>query len=84
MNKTITITGLRAAAIERANNASFYGIYGTANACISGRIAAEDAVWDDLKETGTTCAWFDILSAKTIDTTGTKTPYKAVIKYRYE
>lgn len=84
MDKTITVIGMRAAAIERANNASFYGIYGTGNACIAGRIAAEYAVWDDLKETGTTCAWFDVLSAKTIDASGTKTPYKAVIKYRYE
>ena len=81
---TITVTGPRAAAIERANNASVYGIYCNARACTDGRIAANNEVYEHLRETVGAWSWFDILSTKTIDTTGTRVPYMAEIKYIYE
>ena len=84
---TITITGVGAAAIEAANNASFYGIkktFGDLHKIIPGRIAAEDAVriWLD----GNLIPWnsFWILAARTIDTSGTKTPYKAEIDFDWD
>lgn len=84
---TITITGTRAAAIEAANHASFYGInksFGNLSEIIPGRIAAHDAVREYLKENGIQWNSFYIIKARTIDTTGTKTPYKAEIDFSYD
>ncbi len=78
---TITITGLRAAAIESAEHASFYGIWGNANGCIEGRRAAYNAVADYLAENNISYYAFLVNSTKTIDTTGTKIPYKAEINF---
>lgn len=84
---TITITGVGAAAIEAANNASFYGIkktFGDLHEIIPGRIAAEDAVRDWLAANGISWNSFLILKARTIDTSGTKTPYKAEIDFIWD
>jgi len=84
---TITITGLRAAAIEAANHASFYGInktFGPLHEIIPGRIAAEDAVKEYLNSNGIHWNSFWIIKARTIDTSGTKTPYKAEIDFNYD
>ncbi len=84
---TITITGVGAAAIETANRASFYGIrktFGNLTNITPGRMAAEDAVriWLD----GNRILWnsFWILDARTIDTSGTKTPYMAEIDFDWD
>ena len=81
---TITITGIDAYYIERANRASFYGINGNANDCAAGRRAAERAVKAYLADNGINWNSYDILKARTIDTTGTKTPYKAEIDARID
>lgn len=79
MTITTTITGLAAAAVEQANHASFYGIYGRAPECAAAmraimpyaRAAVEAACPD----------WngYIIRKARTIDTTGTQTPYMAEV-----
>ena len=84
---TISVTGTRAASIQRANNASFYGvnkIFGDLSNTAPGRKAAEDAVRDYL--TGNGIAWnsFDIVRTRTIDTAGTPVPYKAEINFNYD
>ena len=84
---TITITGLGAAAIEVANRASFYGInksFGDLHDTAPGRRAAEDAVRDWLAANGISWNSFLILKARTIDTSGTKTPYKAEIDFTWD
>ena len=84
---TITITGLGAAAIERANRASFYGIkkmFGNCSDTTPGLIAAEEAVRDWLEANGIAWNSFLILGARTIDTSGTKTPYKAEIDFNWD
>jgi hypothetical protein len=84
---TITVTGLRAAAIEAANHASFYGIkksFGDLSEIIPGRIAAEDSVREYLNGNGIEYNSFWIIKARTIDTTGAKTPYKAEIDFSYD
>lgn len=84
---TITVTGYAAAMIEKANNASFYGImksFGNVHDTAPGRIAAENAVekWLDDNHIG----WnsFSIINARTIDTSGEKEPYKAEIDFSYD
>ena len=79
---SIVVTGIRAAEIEAANHASFYGIWGNAPGCIPGRIAAHDAVREYLA--GMDYYSFNILGAKTISTDGTKTSYKASIDFSVE
>jgi len=84
---TITITGLGAAAIEVANRASFYGInklFGDLRDTAPGRRAAEDAVREWLEANGISWNSFLILKARTIDTSGTKTPYKAEIDFTWD
>ena len=84
---TITLNGIGAALIERANNASFYGVmksFGNTHDTISGRIAAEDAVRAHLKDSGISWNSFWIIKTRTIDTSGTKTPYKAEIDFGWD
>ena len=84
---TITVTGITAALIERANNASFYGIkkyFGNLADTAPGRAAAEDAVRDYLEANHIAWNGFEILRARTIDTTGTKTPYKSEIDFIFD
>lgn len=84
MMHTITVTGLRAAAIIQANSASFYGINSlsaTSPAIIAGQIAARAAVRDYLASAGIPWNAFDIVGAETIDTNGTPTPYAAKVAF---
>jgi hypothetical protein len=84
---TITLTGIGAAQIERANHASFYGVmksFGNTSDTMPGRIAAEDAVRDHLEKSGIAWNSFWIVKARTIDTSGTKTPYKAEIDFGWD
>ena len=84
---TITVTGIAAALIEKANNASFYGIkklFGDLTDTAPGRIAAEEAVREYLKSNNIEYHGFELIKARTIDTTGTKTPYKAEIDFIYD
>lgn len=84
---TITVTGATAALIERANNASFYGInkaFGNLSDTAPGRAAATDAVRNHLERTGTAWSSFHIITARTIDTAGTRTPYMAEIDFCYD
>ena len=84
---TIVMTGIGAAYIEKANNASVYGIkkmFGNLDDIIPGRTAAEMAVHDFLEEHVIGWNSFDILKARTIDTTGTPCPYKAEIDFVYD
>lgn len=84
---TITVSGLRAAAIEQANNASFYGInksFGNLSETTPGRIAAVDAVREYLQNSGIEYNSFWIIKARTIDTTGTIIPYLAEIDFNYD
>ena len=85
--KTITITGIGAALIEKANNASFYGIkksFGNTTDTAPGLIAAEDAVRKYLKSNGIDWNSFSIIKARTIDTSGTPIPYKAEIDFTFD
>ena len=84
---TITITGLGAAAIERAHRASFYGItklWPSDPDCIAGRIAAEKAVsdWLEANVGEWNSSW--IVGARAIGIGGTKTPYKAEIDFNWD
>lgn len=81
---TITVTGLRAAAIEEANRAHPYGIHAYRHDTRDGLIAAEAAVRDYLAENKINWNSFEILRTRTIDTTGTKTPYKATVTFVYD
>ena len=78
---TITLTGVAAHDIEMANRANFYGIWGNGAYCAAGLRAAHDAVNEYLEQTKTFCYASMILGTRTIDTTGTKTPYKAEIDF---
>jgi len=84
---TITATGITAALIERANNASFYGIkksFGDLTETAPGWIAAENACKKYLVDNGICWNSFYIIKARTIDTTGTPVPYKAEIDFSYD
>ena len=84
---TITVTGHAAALIEKANNASFYGImksFGSLADTAPGRAAAEDAVSKWLDDHEIDYHGFNILKARTIDTSGEKTPYRAEIDFIYD
>ena len=81
---TITITGTGAAAIEAANNASFYGIHKICPECTPGAIAATNAVRDYLEANHIDWNSFWISKARTIDTSGTKVSYKAEIDFDYD
>jgi len=84
---TITVTGYRAAAIEKANHASFEGVnklFGNLHDTAPGRAAAEDAIREYLKANSIDWNSFWIIKARTIDTAGTKTPYKAEIDFSYD
>ena len=84
---TITVTGYAAAMIEKANNASFYGImksFGSLHDTTPGRIAAEKAVSKWLEDNGIDYHGFNILKARIIDTSGEKEPYKAEIDFSYD
>lgn len=87
MTVTITVTGSAAAAIEAANHASFYGInklWPSHPACTAGRNAARAAVKAWLEDHGINWNSFDLLCARTIDTAGSKAPYKAEIDFSYD
>ena len=84
---TISLTGTGAALIERANNASFYGIkksFGNCSDTAPGARAAADAVSSYLDTSGIRVYGFDILKARTIDTSVTPVPYKAEIDFIYD
>ena len=84
---TITITGPGAAAIEKANEASFYGIFKSfmpTPETIAGNIAANEAVTKWLNENHPDWNSFLLVAARTIDTSGTKTPYKAEIDFKFD
>ena len=81
---TVTVTGLPAAAIERANRASFYGIkklWPSVPECIAGRNAAEESVSDALARSGIAWNSYELLRTRSIDTAGTPVPYKAEIDF---
>ena len=85
--ENITITGFGAYAIENANHASFYGInktFGNLSETAPGRAAAHNAIEKWLGAHGIDWNSFWIISARTIDTSGTKTPYKAEIVFAYD
>lgn len=84
---TITITGIGAALIEKANRASFYGInksVGCLRDTAPGRKAADEAVRDYLESNGISWNSFWIVKARTIDTSGTPVPYMAEIDFCYD
>lgn len=84
---TITVTGLRAAAIEAAYHDHFYGImksFMSTPATAAGRAAAEDAAREYLARKGIQYNSFWIIRGRVIDTSGTKTPYKAEIDFNYD
>lgn len=81
---TITVTGVPAAAIERANRASFYGIkklFGDIRDTVPGARAASESVFAALARSGIAYYAVDILRARSIDTSGTPVPYKAEIDF---
>ena len=81
---TISLTGIGAALIEKANNASFYGIkksFGDCSDTAPGMEAACEAINEYLNREKIDCYGFDILKARTIDTSGTPVPYKAEIDF---
>ena len=83
---TITVTGYAAAMIEKANNASFYGInksFGDTTETVPGRIAAENAAKKWLEDNKIDWNFILIQKAVTIDTSGAKEPYKAKIYFSY-
>ena len=81
---TITVTGYIAHLIERANRASFYGVYGNTNASAEAMRACCNAIEDYIIATSIPWQTAQIMTARTIDTTGTPIPYKAEITARIE
>lgn len=81
---TVTVSDLRAADIERANRASFYGIkklWPSVPECVAGRRAAEDAVSEALARSNIEWNSYGLLRARSINTSGTPVPYKAEIDF---
>lgn len=79
---TITRTGHTAWTVIEAEHASFYGIHGDHHSCWAARGACEDEIKDFLLNHMIDWFWFEIISAKSIDTSGTPIPYKCEIKFR--
>lgn len=84
MNMELMVYGVVAAEIETAEHASFYGIDGTKHACIQARISTEKTIEKYLDKKGIEWNSFYILSARSINTEGEKTPYKAYITFEVE
>ena len=76
----ITITGSNVYAIERANRASFYGIYGNKPDCDQAMRLCCEAVENHLTNAGMDWNWFEIISADVVSTNG-RSP-SATIAYR--
>lgn len=74
-----TVTGPVAALIEAANHASFYGVNAGTREAAAARRAISDTLHPFLDEYMPTWAWYNILRAKSEDTSGTPTPYKATV-----
>ena len=81
---TITVTGYTAYLIRRANCASFYGVYGRTDEGAKAIRACCTTVEDHITAAGIPWQAFQIMTARTIDTTGTPIPYKAEITARIE
>lgn len=80
---TFCMQDYHAAAVETASHASFYGIHGDAPDCaVARRICLEEAE-KRLSAAGIAWTWIYLLSADTIDTSGTKTPYAATVTIAY-
>lgn len=87
MFATVTVVGIPAAMIERANRASFYGVkkmFGNLSETAPGRKAAEEAAENWLEANGIDWNSLWIVKAKTIDTEGTKCPYKAEVTFGWD
>ena len=79
MTIEITITGLAAAAVERANRASFYGIRGNKPDCAAAMRAVLPYASAAVEAACPAWNGYIIRNARTIDTAGTKVPYMAVV-----
>ena len=82
--KTITVTGLLARDIERAERASFYGIFGNVPEAWEARAECSERVELFMETYRPEYYSFLITKAKSIDTTGTKIPYQATITFEIE
>jgi len=82
--KTITVTGLLAYDIERAERASFYGIFGNLPECWKARANCAERVRLFMELYKPDYNSFCITKAKSVDTTGEKIPYKATITFEIE
>lgn len=84
---TITVTGHRAALIEIANRASFYGInksFGNTSEIVTGLKAARDSVKEWLTANGIDYNGFLVIAARTVDSTDAKVHYMAEIDFSYD
>lgn len=79
----ITVNGLAAASIERAERSNFYGVNGDNHYCYTARRNCEEAVEKELNAQGIRWDSFMILDAHSINTDGLKTPYLAEITAIY-
>ena len=82
--ESMIVTGYIAAAIERAERISFYGINSSDSECSKARAMCKNRVRAYLEENGIDWNWYIVDKAKHIDTRGTKIPYKAEIFFSYE
>lgn len=78
---TIPVVGITAAYIEKANRASFHGIRGNQQYCAEASRLAHQVVRDWLEENRIPWNAFWIWRCRTVDTSGTPTPYKALIDF---
>lgn len=81
---TIIVTGLTAAAIEEAEHASFYGIHGDNEHAYQAQRSARKAIKSYIEANKINWQSAQIISANSIDTTGTKCPYKARLTFDVE
>ena len=83
MKIRITVTGLTAASIERAERASIYGVNGNERDCCIARRNCNEAIEKALKAAGIDWNWLQVYDAHSISTDGLKTPYLAEIYAGY-
>lgn len=81
---TVFAYGSRAAAIEAAEHASFYGVFGDHARCYIARKACWDLASDYLRNEKIPWDSLSIIDARSIDTSGENTPYAAAVTFKVD